>query len=109
MIRRPTLGEQRWPTDAQSVAQARRWAEGVATQVLDWTWRSFDRLRNNHITKVDLTQPLEQLERSIVSMHYTELNALWAQDTGGYSSISPAHEWPEMETRPRAPGRPPAY
>jgi hypothetical protein len=109
MTRRPTFGEQRWPTDAASIAQARRWADDVALQVLDWMWRSFDRLKTDQLSKVDLSQPLEQLERSLTSAHYIELAGLWAQETGGYSSISPSHEWPEMETRPTAPGKPPAY
>ena len=109
MSRRPTISEQRWPNDPNLTVQARQWAGDVAVQVLDWTWRAFDRLKSGYLSKVDLTQPLEQVERSLTAAHYIELNALWAQETGGYSSISPVSEWSEMETRPSAPGKPPAY
>jgi hypothetical protein len=78
-------------------------------QVLDWTWRSFDELKASHLSKVDVTQPLEQLERNLAALHFNELNLLWAKETGGYSSIRPIPEWPELQTRPAAPGRPPAY
>lgn len=109
MTHRPTFSEQRWPTDAHSVAQAHQWAGDVAAQVLDWAWRSFDRLKASHLSKVDVTQPLEQLERNLTALHFAELNMLWAQETGGYSSITPIPEWSELETRPNAPGKPPAY
>lgn len=109
MTRYPSFSEQRWPKDAASIAEARRWADDVGVQVLDWMWRSFDRLKARELSKVDLSQPLEQLERSLTGAHFIELNALWAQETGGYSSITPTPEWSEMETRPAAPGKPPAY
>jgi hypothetical protein len=109
MTRRPTLSEQHWPTDAHSTAQARQWAADAAVQVLDWTWRSFDRLKAIHLSKVDVAQPLEQLERNLAALHFVELNILWAQETGGYSSVTPILEWSELESRPAAPGKPPAY
>lgn len=109
MTRRRTFSEERWPIDARSIAEARQWAGDVAVQVLDLIWRSFDRLKENHLAEVDLAQPLEQLERNLAALHFIELNTLWAQETGGYSSIVPIPEWPELESRPAAPGKPPAY
>src|SRR6267378_1812013 len=108
MTRRPTFSELRWPMDDDSLAQAQRWAEGATTQVLDWTWRGFDRLRKEHLTEVDFGQPIEQLERDLTSKHFIQINLRWAQETDGFSSIVPHHEFPEAETRPPAPGKPPA-
>ena len=109
MTRRPTFSEMRWPMDEESAAQAERWAEDVSAQVIDWTWRGFDQLREQHLNQVDFSQPLEQVERDLTSKHFICITQLWAMETGGFSSISPHHEYPENETRPPAPGRPPAY
>jgi len=106
---RPTFSELAWPMDADSRRQAKEWAGEVATQVLDWTWRAFDCLRANVLSGIDLNQPLEQLERDLTSNHFTEIQTLWAYETGGYSAFYPHHEWPEMETRSPAPAKPPAY
>jgi hypothetical protein len=91
--------------DEESTAQAQRWAEDVSAQVIDWTWRGFDQLRDEHLSQVDFNQPLEQVERDLTSKHFMCINQLWAMETGGFSSISPHHEYPENETRPPAPGQ----
>lgn len=106
---RPTFSELAWPMDDESRRQAEDWAAGVSVQVLDWTWRAFDALRANILPGVDLSQPLEQLERDLTAHHFRQIQQLWAQETGGYSLIAPHHEWPEMETRSPAPAKPPAY
>ena len=62
---RPTLSELVWPMDDESRRQAKEWTAGVSIQVLDWTWRAFDALRANVLSRVDMSQPLEQLERDI--------------------------------------------
>ncbi|HWM24706.1 MAG TPA: hypothetical protein VNP98_07770 [Chthoniobacterales bacterium] len=106
---RPTVSELAWPMDADSQRQAQEWAGAVGTQVLDWTWRAFDLLRSNTLSRIDLDQPLEQLERDLTSHHFREIQQLWKRETDGYSAVSPQPEWPEMATRSPAPARPPAY
>src|SRR4051794_14654673 len=106
---RPTFSELAWPLDAETRQQAQEWAGGVATQVLDWTWRGFDSLRTNVLSRIDFDQPLEQVERDLTANHFGEIQQLWARETEGYSAFFPHHEWPEMETRSPAPARPPAY
>ncbi|WP_309894862.1 hypothetical protein [Archangium sp.] len=106
---RPTFSELRWPVDDESLEQAQKWEADIATQVLDWTWRGFDQLRDEHLRYIDLQQPLDQLERDLASKHFIQINRLWARETEGFSSINPVPEWPELETRPAPPGRPPAY
>jgi hypothetical protein len=95
--------------DEESLVQAQRWAGEVAIHVLDWTWRAFDQLAAEHLSQVDLQRPLEQLERDLTSKHFIQINRIWAKETEGFSSLTPHHEFPENETRPPAPGKPPAY
>ena len=61
------------------------------------------------MASVDLTQPLEQLERDLARHHFREINMFWAQETGGECAFTPHHEYPELETRSPAPAKPPAY
>lgn len=106
MTRRPTMSELIWPDDDEL---PKRWAEGVTERILDWTWRAFDEFSQKHLATVDLTQPLEQLERDLVRQHFIEIQILFSVETDGYSSLIPHHEWPEMESRSSAPAKPPAY
>ena len=105
---RPTLGELVWPMDDESRQQAEEWTAGVSIQVLDWTWRAFDALRLNVLNRVDMNQPLDQLERDLTSKHFIEIQRLFAAETDGMSSIVPHHEFPENESRPGGSGKPPA-
>lgn len=105
---RPALSELRWLMDDESRRQAEDWAAGASTQALDWTWRAYDALHANLLSGVDMTQPLDQLERDLTSKHFVELNRLWAAETSGESSIVPHHEFPENESRPGGCGKPPA-
>lgn len=102
------MSELRWPMDDESRRQAEDWAVGVSTQVLGWTWRAFDALRANVLNYVDMSQPLEQLERDLTSKHFVEILRLFFAETDGYSSIIPHHEYPENESRPGGSGKPPA-
>lgn len=105
---RPTLGELAWPMDDESHRQAVQWTAGVSVRVLDWTWRAFDALQLSVLSRVDMSQPLEQLERDLTSKHFIEIQRLFAAETDGMSSIVPHHEFPENESRPGGSGNPPA-
>jgi hypothetical protein len=109
MTRRPTFSELAWPEDPEGRIIAVRWARDSAFRILDWTWRAFDALSASHLSEIDLTQPLEQLERDLVRQHFIEIQILFNRETNGYSAIIPNHEWPEMETRTSATAKPPAY
>jgi hypothetical protein len=102
------MSELRWPMDNESLRQAEDWAAGVSIQVLDWTWRAFDVLCANVLSSVDMTQPLEQLERDLTSRHFIEIQRIFGTETEGFSSIIPHHEYPENESRPGGRGKPPA-
>ena len=109
MTRRPTFSELAWPDGPGDADLPVRWARSVTLQVLDWTWRAFDRLRSKHLSRIDVTQPLEQLERDLVRQHFMEIQMLFVAESDGYSTIVPQHEWPEMESRSSAAAKPPAY
>ena len=94
MTRRAAFREQAWPEDPVFAALALDWSHSAATQMLDWVWRAFDRLRTEHIGRVDMTKPLEQLERDLTDLHFGEIQQIWAQDTGGTSAFYPDHEIP---------------
>ena len=109
MNRRPTFSAFAWPDDPAEADLPIQWACGVATQVLDWTWRAFDAIQANHLMRVDLTQPPEQLERDLTRNHFVEIQILFALETEGYAALVPHHEFPEMESRTSASAKPPAY
>jgi hypothetical protein len=110
MTRRPTFSELRWPDDPSDAGLPIRWAADVASQVLDLTWRAFDKLQADHLVKVDFTQQdFEQLERDLTSKHFYQIALLWAAETGGDAAFVPDHECPENESRSSAPATPPAY
>ena len=110
MMRCSTFSELRWPDNPSDADLPVRWARSVATQVLDWTWRAFDALRtNHHLALVDLSQPLEQLERDLTRNHFIEIQKLFHTETDGFSSFVPLHEWPETESRRSAQAKPPSY
>lgn len=109
MNRHPTFSEFAWPDDPADADLPIQWACNVATQVLDWTWRAFDAFQANHLVRVDLTQPLEQLERDLARHHFVEIQVLFASETDGYPAVVPHHEFPEMESRTSASAKPPAY
>lgn len=106
---RPTISELAWPMDDDSRQQAQKWASEFANQLLDWTWRAFDTLHADVLSRVDLSQPLEQMERDLTSLHFREIQRIWERETEGYSAFAPQPEWPEMATRSPAPAKPPAY
>lgn len=109
MTRRAAFREQAWPEDQDFRVLALEWAESAAERILDWVWRAFDSLRTGSMTAVDLTKPLEQLERDLTDLHFHEIQKLWARETCGFSAFSPDHEIPELESRRSPQAMPPAY
>ena len=109
MTRRAAFREEAWPDDPAFADLALEWSHSAATQMLEWVWRGFDQLRDEQLARVDLTEPLEQLERDLTQLHSEEIQHVWAQDTGGISAISPGHEIPEFDSRYSAKAQPPAY
>lgn len=106
MNRFQTFSEQVWPDSPGMREQAIEWAQQCSEQVLGWTWRGFDTMRAKYFHLVDWSQPMEQLERDLTARHFRQIQNLWRAETDGYSTIFPIPELPELETRPKAPGKP---
>jgi hypothetical protein len=109
MNRRPTLSDMLWPDDPADADLPVEWSKDVAVQLLQWVWSGYDQLREKHLSRVDLTQPLEQLERNLTFLHSGEIMDVWARETQGFSSLRPGHEIPELENRVSPSAKPPAY
>lgn len=109
MTARHTLNMVAFPQDTAHRDLPIEWARGAASQILGWMWLSFDRLRADHLTRVDLCQPLDQLERSLTQNHYLDLQEVWHKDTAGFSSLRPVHECAEFESLSLPGAKPPTY
>src|ERR1700754_2638547 len=109
MRARRTFSSLAFAADAENLDLPVEWAGGAASQILDWMWRSFDKLREKHLLSVNLAQPLEQLERDLTRHHSIELLLLFAAEGRGFSSMVPQHEWDEFESISASGAKPPAY
>lgn len=108
MSRHATLSELVWPLDAADADLPVLWAQDMAAVVLDLVWRGYDVLCDK-VGHVDFTEPIEQLERNLTSLHFKAIQRVWAADTGGFSTIHPGHEIPELLSRSTSNAKPPAY
>src|SRR5438876_95060 len=108
MTPRRTFSSLAYSGDVENPDLPIEWAAGAARQILEWMWRSFDNLRPK-LVNVNLSQPLEQLERDLTRHHSVEIFRLVLAETEGFSSLSPQHEWDEFESLTSASAKPPAY
>jgi len=109
MTRHVAFREQAWPEDPAFKELALEWGETVSERILDWVWRAFDALRAGPIARVDLTEPMEQLERDLTNLHFIQIQILWARETDGFPALSPVPEMSEFESRYSASAKPPAH
>lgn len=107
MTRRKTFSDLVWPDDDGDLAV--KWADENSSRILNWTWKGFEAFITKHVSKVDLSQPLEQLERDLVRHHFVEIQLIFAQETDGFASVVPQHEWPELESTHSPKAKPPSY
>lgn len=109
MTRRIAFREQAWPEDPAFNEVALAWAESASERILDWVWRAFDALRAGPMARVDMAGPMDQLERDLTDLHFSEIQRLWKEETQGDATFHPGHEIPEYESRQPAPAQPPSY
>ncbi|HSW00347.1 MAG TPA: hypothetical protein VLI39_09260 [Sedimentisphaerales bacterium] len=109
MTRRAAFREQAWPEEPVFKELALQWADSVSERVLDWVWRAFDTLAAGPMARVDLSEPLVQLERDLTNLHFLEIQTLWARETDDFPALRPCPEIPELESRHSPSARPPAY
>jgi hypothetical protein len=62
-----------------------------------------------YISKFNLSQDPEQLERSLTEFHFLEIQDIWRKETAGFPSVRPSSETPEFETLHSPSAKPIAY
>ncbi len=107
--RAPSLHEALFPVDLPEFAAiAELWPEDVVNEMLGLVWDAFDQMKAQHFQGFDFTQPLEQLERSLTSLHVQEITLLWKARQDGFQSFMPQHEPWEFRNRTKAGAMPPS-
>lgn len=109
MADRRTFSSLAFAADTENPDLPIEWAGGAAVQILEWTWRAFDNLREKHLAGVDLSQPLEQLERDITRHHSIELQLVIREEAEGFPSFVFQHEWDEFDSLTSPQAKPPSY
>jgi hypothetical protein len=105
-VRKKTISETLWPDvppDFMYVASS--WPEGIMTGMLDSVWQAYDLLCKEILSQIDLTQPVEQLERNITEL----LERRIQRSLSGYEPFQVQHESWEWETRTSSQAQPPQY
>lgn len=108
MSQRRTLNSLAFPDDLNLGNLPVEWAADVSSQILQWTWLSFERLKAEALAGIDFTTPIDQLERAITQQHCIELQIVITELTDGYCSFIPVHECDEFEQLKTANAKPPA-
>lgn len=104
-----TLHEQIWPEAPEWSAIAEAWSEEIVCQMLSLVWDGFDSMKTKYLSKVDFTQSIFQLERSLTDLHAIEIQLLHRQRGGGFESFIPMHEAPEISSISHPSAMPPSY
>jgi hypothetical protein len=94
MTRRPTLCEELWPKDA-AFDCLRAWPRDFAVQLLSRIWQAFDQMRDLIRDRIRDWSNLEQVERSLTSLHFDQVADLQTGD----EPFLPTRETPEFSSR----------
>jgi hypothetical protein len=104
LIRRRTISELRYLTPANSKVAA-TWSKDFSTNLLGHVWRAYDRLREEVLSRIDVSEASDDLERNITELLEHRIERLMTGDEPFYVQHSTA----ERETRLPAPAQPPTY
>ncbi len=85
------------------------WPEAVVEEMLTLVWEGFDQMRSKILSKIDFTQPLHQLERTLTDAHATAITLLWKANRTGFESFLPKHEAWEPSSIASPSAMPPSY
>lgn len=104
-----TIYDHAFPNAPEWNGIADAWSSDVVESMLSLIWEGYDRMKAKILSKVDFTQPLHQLERTLTDAHATEILLLWKSNRTGFESFLPKTEmWePSSITSPSA--MPPSY
>lgn len=87
------------------VELAKNWRPDAITVLLDLIWQGYDLYQSDVLSKIDLSQVDDQLERDITQ----SLSIYIEQVKTGFEPFFIRSEWFEMEMREPAPARPKQY
>ncbi len=107
MVRRgrKTLSESAFSDKYEFVELATNWQTDAITVLLNLIWQGYDLYQNDVLSKIDLSQADDQLERDITQ----SLSIYIERVRTGFEPFSIRSEWFEMEMREPAPARPKQY
>jgi hypothetical protein len=101
---RKTVGEILWPNPGEFVRSLVGDKDAASVQLLDLVWKGYD-LLVGEVANLDLSQPLDDLERSLTELLERRIRRLM----NGFEPFDIQHGPYERETRKPAPAQPPQY
>ena len=104
-----TIFDHAFPNSPEWNAIADAWSEDVVESMLTLVWEGFDKMKSKILSKVDFSQPLHQLERTLTDAHATEITLLWRTNRTGFESFLPKHEMWEPSSIVSPSAMPPSY
>jgi hypothetical protein len=92
---RRTISEARWPDTPDFVELAKQWQNDAVTVLLNLIWKGYDRYQEDVLSKIDLSQADDQLERDITQ----SLSIYIDTARSGFEPFILRTEWFENERR----------
>lgn len=102
---RRTISEARWPDTPDFVELAKKWQCDAITVLLNLIWQGYDLYQEDVLSKVDLSQADDQLERDITQ----GLSIYIDTARSGFEPFILRTEWFENEQRMPSPARQKQY
>jgi hypothetical protein len=102
---RRTISEARWPDTPNFVELAKNWRSDAITVLLNLIWQGYDLYQADVLSKVDLSQADDQLERDITQ----SLSIYIDKARSGFEPFTLRTEWFENEQRMPSPARQKQY
>jgi hypothetical protein len=102
---RKTISESVYSDRYEFVELAKNWRPDAITIILNLIWQGYDLDKGDVLSKIDLSQAYDQLERDITQ----SLSVYIEQAKSGFEPFVIRSEWFEMQTREQSPARPKQY
>jgi hypothetical protein len=102
---RKAPSESAFSDEYEFVELAKNWQPDAITVLLNLIWQGYDLYQSDVLSKIDLSQADDQLERDITQ----SLSIYIERSKTGFEPFSIRSEWFEMEMREPSPARPKQY
>ncbi|MCC5840013.1 MAG: hypothetical protein JJT96_07805 [Opitutales bacterium] len=104
-----TIFDHAFPNAPEWNAIVEAWSDAVVEEILTLVWEGFDQMKGRILSKVDFTQPLHQLERTLTDAHASAITLLWRAKRTGFEAFLPKHEAWEPGSIASPSAMPPSY